>query len=60
LFFSPKRGAGCVAGWARRGYRRAGRRGLGEKRISFLAETLSKLRFSVLYSSSTLSTSKNI
>jgi hypothetical protein len=49
-----------VTGWARRGYRRAGRRGLGEKKISFLVETLSKLRFSVLYSPSILSTYKNI
>jgi hypothetical protein len=45
LVFSTKHGAGRVAGWAHRGYRRAGRRGVGEKRISFLADTLSKLRF---------------
>jgi hypothetical protein len=32
-------------GWARRGYRRAGMRGWGDKRISFLTEILPKLRF---------------
>jgi hypothetical protein len=42
------------------GYRWAGTRVLGDKRIAFLAETLSKLRFLVLHSPSTLSTFKYI
>jgi hypothetical protein len=39
---SPPRGKKV---WARRRYRWAGMHGRGEKRISFLAETLSKLQF---------------
>jgi hypothetical protein len=42
------------------GYRLVGTDAVGDKRITFLAETLSKLQFLVLHSPSTLSTSRNV
>jgi hypothetical protein len=54
-----RRGARERERWARRVHE-VGMLELGEKKFRFLAETLSKLRFFVLHSPSTLSTSKTI
>jgi hypothetical protein len=53
IFFEQRRG------WVQRVHD-VGMCVVGEKNNLFLAETLSKLRFLVLHSPSTLSTSKNI